>query len=268
MRHAIITGCAALALLVAPRAVKAQSDGSCPSNDPYYPEHCFGHILVRAGSLRWPVFVDGRPVGVTPVLVTIDHHPVYRVEVRPPDAPAVQRHVRPRRGHIVVFDLTRPPDLLAPTTHARFYDFDECSGFSTSSVLHAEEMDLFAMRVFRDHMPAADAARLPTVAAMMAHHEARCRHGDGHSCGLVGRALERGDQGEGTIDQTAAVDRWTQGCALRDASSCAALGRAYAYGQGVTADPVEAARRYQQACDLGDVDTCRELARRRALGDP
>jgi TPR repeat protein len=84
--------------------------------------------------------------------------------------------------------------------------------------------------------------------------EKACLTGSVVSCDPAGLALH--DQGED--ERAAAV--FKKGCDRRDVASCIDLGKAYAEGNGVDADPAKATTLFRSACEAASAIGCLEWA--------
>ena len=71
-------------------------------------------------------------------------------------------------------------------------------------------------------------------------------------CVTLGRRLD-------ASDQTEALSRFEQGCALGEEHACAEVGAVYYLGKGVKTDKAKARQVWQAACDRGVMEQCAAL---------
>lgn len=226
---------------------------------------CYGHVLITAGTERLPVLVDGVEVGLTPLLLTRDPTDRPRVEVRRGPTPTDRaREVRMRRGRIALVDARMGAERRGPPSArvgalswARYFSFDECDGYMSTSAPSVEAMGPAVLGYLREYAHPADARRLlPTPAQLQALYVSACEAGDGALCVMAGEAHSWAPTEGVDEDYTRAVVLLRRGCDAQSAASCGLLARMYRHGRGVSADAREAERLGALACRMGDATSC------------
>lgn len=225
---------------------------------------CYGHVLITAGTERLPVLVDGVEVGLTPLLLTRQHTDRPRVEVRRGPTPTGRaRAVRMRRGRITLVDARVGAERRGQSARvgafswARYFSFDECDGYMSTSEPAVEAMRPADLGYLREYAHPADARRLlPTPAQLQAFYVRACEAGDGALCVVAGEAHSWASADGVDEDYARAAVLLRRGCDAQSAASCGLLARMIRYGRGVTPDAREAERLGALACRMGDSSSC------------
>jgi hypothetical protein len=254
----------ALALLLAPSVVAAQTPGD-PCADPRTRAlRCFGYLFVGDGARRSPVVVDGRDAGRAPLLLQLDPRRAHTVRVR--GSPRRVR-VAPRRIVEVERDaatdaargVASDADLAtlrarAPLGYASVVQPDTCGGPWIVPLRPALPIHpAVALSLWEELETAAVRRVVPRAEELVERDVAVCRRGDVTACDDVARAiLALADRVPG-MSAARAFALWRFACDERhSAAACDSLGRELRGEAGQAL--------LQRACAEGFAESCSTLA--------
>lgn len=107
---------------------------------------------------------------------------------------------------------------------------------------------------------------LSAAALLFAHAEIGAVHPDGRMLYARPRFLLPSAMGWIGPKETGTPEARRRACSRGDAAACAALGRAYLYGEGVGEDATAAAGYFERACEAGRMLACVSLGRQYSRG--